>query len=61
MTLTVALADADPPGAVQLTVYVCVKVKFPVLRDPEVPVQPGGETVQDVVSEELQLIAEAVL
>ena len=60
-TLTVTLSKAEPPGPEQLAVYVLEEVKLPVDWAPEVPVHPEGETVHDVVFEELHLIVVAVL
>lgn len=47
-TFTVTDALAEPEGPEQFTVYVVVAVRLPDVCVPEVPVQFGGETVQEL-------------
>ncbi len=47
-TWTVTDALAEPPGPVQVAVYVASVVRFPVLCKPEMPDQFGGAMVHDV-------------
>src|SRR3989344_6074416 len=60
-TLTTTLSDALPLGPVQESEYVFEEVRFPEDWEPEAPVQPSGETVQEVVSVEDQETVAAVL
>ena len=64
-TYTVTLSEAEPPGPVHESEYVLEEVKLPLDLElnpkPDVPVQPVGETEQDVALVEDQLIVAEVL
>jgi hypothetical protein len=61
-TFTVTLSEAEPPGPLQVRVYVFDKVRFPVDPEPDVGFEPdqSPEAVQDVALVEVHESVEAV-
>ena len=60
-TFTATLSEASPPGPVQESEYVFEEVRFPDGEEPEVPVQPSGETKHELALVEDQEMVASVL